>query len=480
MAGRILIVDNVPTNRIILKVKLSSAFYEVIQALSGAEALDVAKDKQPAIIILSTDLGDMSAQDACARLKAAPDTAHIPVLIVTAQGDPEAKIAALKAGADEFLSKPIDELTLTARVRALMRARATTDELQRRDQTARALGFAEAPTPFVGPGKIALVGRTAEDAMTWRAGLRGMISDEIDIHSADRLMERVAAGDVADIYVLSADIHEARDGLRLVSDIRAREATRSAGIVVVHAAQDREEAVMALDLGANDILTRGSDPEEMALRLRCQMRRKKETDMLRSSVHEQLRMAMIDPLTGLYNRRYALPYLSQIAERSAEKGQNFAIMLVDLDRFKTVNDIHGHTVGDRVLKEVANRMRACLRGIDLVARFGGEEFLISMPMTTLMEARRVAERLREAICATPVAQAVDGSPVTVSASIGLAMGGAAMIAPPTRPLTPSIGGSYTQDTDLEGIDMLIRIADRALYDAKAEGRNQVTLGSHAA
>ncbi|MFT6169538.1 MAG: two-component system cell cycle response regulator [Celeribacter sp.] len=458
MAGRILIVDNVPTNRIILKVKLSSAFYEVIQAASGHDALLRAADSQPEIIILDTDLGDMTAHEACAQLKANSATCHIPILIATPSGDTEAKIAALKAGADEFLAKPIDELTLTARVRALMRARATTDELRRRDETARTLGFAEAPASFSTPGKIALIGRTAEDAMTWRAGLRGLVSDDIEIVVADRLLETIAAGNAADLYVISSDIFGNTNGLRLIADIRARQITRSAGIVVVHGRQDRKEAIMALDLGANDIITRGADPEELALRLRSQMRRKKEADVLRISVDEGLRLAMVDPLTGLYNRRYAMPHLAQISEQSAKSNQNFAIMLIDLDRFKTINDTFGHCVGDQVLTEVAKRMRENMRGIDLVARFGGEEFLICMPMTTLMEARTAAERLRSVICATPVAMSTEGAPVSVSASIGLSMGG---------------------DSNAS-IETLLQISDRALYDAKAEGRNQVTLGSHAA
>lgn len=458
MAGRILIVDNVPTNRIILKVKLSSAFYEVIQAASGHDAVLRARESQPDIIILDTDLGDMNAHDTCAQLKADPVTCHIPVLITTPAGDTEAKIAALKAGADEFLSKPIDELTLTARVRALMRARATTDELRRRDQTARSFGFAEAPFGFTTLGKIALVGRTPEDAMIWRAGLRGLVSDDIEIIAADHFLETIAGGNAADIYVISSDIFGDTNGLRLIADIRARPNTRFAGVVVVHGPQDRKEAVMALDLGANDIITRGADPEELALRLRSQMRRKKEADVLRSSVDEGLRLAMIDPLTGLYNRRYALPHMTQISQESAKAGQNFALMLIDLDRFKTINDTFGHGIGDEVLIEVAKRLRNTLRGIDLIARFGGEEFLICMPMTTLVEARSTAERLRTAICGTPMTQTSDGTPVSISASIGLTMGGQTHAS----------------------IETLLEISDRALYDAKAEGRNQVTLGSHAA
>lgn len=458
MAGRILIVDNVPTSRIILKVKLSKAFYEVMQAASGREAMACAIKDQPDIIILDTDLGDMSAHELCALLKSTPATRYVPVLIATPADDTEAKIAALKAGADEFLTKPIDEPTLIARVRALMRALATTDELRRRNNTAHALGFAEAPASFTAPGKISLVGRNAEDAMTWRAGLRGLINDDIDIVHADRLLETIANGHAADVYLISSDMSDGGSGLRLIADIRARHNTRSAGIVVVHEDQNRDDAVMALDLGANDVITRGSDPEEMALRLRSQMRRKIQADVLRTSVDEDLRLAMMDPLTGLYNRRYALPYLTQVMQQSVVSGQHFAIMLIDLDHFKGVNDTFGHAIGDQVLTEVAKRLRDNMRGIDLIARFGGEEFLICMPMTSLVQARAAAERVRSVLCATPVATAADGTLVSTSASIGLSMGG----------------------TKHVGIETLLEIADRALYHAKAEGRNQVTLGSYAA
>ncbi|RPE72021.1 response regulator receiver modulated diguanylate cyclase [Pacificibacter maritimus] len=463
MAGRILIVDNVPTNRIILKVKLSSAFYEVIQAASGRDAMMRAKQDQPDIIILDTNLGDMTAHEACAQLKADPITCDIPVLIATPAADTEAKIAALKAGADEFLTKPIDELTLTARVRALLRARSTTHELRRRNETARTLGFAEAPVNFTMPGKIVLVGRNPEDAMTWRAGLRGLVQDTIEISQADRVIEKIAADDAADVYLISADIMGSTGGLSLISDIRARANTRFAGIVVVHGAQDRKEAIMALDLGANDIITRGADPEEMALRLRSQMRSKKEADALRSTIDEGLRLAMVDPLTGLYNRRYALPHIAQIAQASNQAGQNFALMLLDLDRFKRINDTYGHAVGDEVLKEVALRMQKCLRSVDLVARYGGEEFLICLPQISLRDARITAERIRAAICDTAVTVTAQGDPVMSSVSIGLAMGGA-----------PD-GTPVQHDTQA-----LLDIADRALYDAKAEGRNQVTLGPFAA
>ncbi|WP_417275271.1 diguanylate cyclase [Celeribacter halophilus] len=461
MAGRILIADNVPTNRIILKVKLSAAFYDVTQASSGEEALALACDKRPNLIILDSDLGDMSGDEACRRLKSDPRTRHIPVAIITPPQRPDAKISALKAGADEFLSKPLDELTLNARVRTLMRASATSEELRRRNETAHALGFSEAAQSYETPGRITLIGSTTEEAMSWRAGLKGMVHDDITIERADHVLEAIYHGDVSDLYVVAAQAGGSRDGLRLISDLRARQATRNAGIVVVHGQQDRHEALMALDLGANDLITRGADPEEMALRLRTQMRRKKEADLLTLTLDEGLRLATRDKLTGLYNRHYAIPHLENMIEQARENQKHFAVMLIDIDKFKAVNDTFGHGVGDAVLVEVAKRLRDTLRSMDLLARFGGEEFLVCMPMTSLVEARTVAERLRTAICSQPATVTADGTPVTVSASIGLAMGGASGPAP-------------------SDIDTLLEIADRALYAAKAEGRNQVTLGSYAA
>lgn len=461
MTGRILIADKVPTNRIILKVKLSAAYYEVTQAANGADLLTKARDTRPNLIILDQALGDMTGFDACRALKADPVTAHIPVAIITPRADTQAKIAALKAGADEFLTKPLDELTLTARVRALMRASATADELRRRMETAKALGFAEAPATFETRGTVTLVGSTVEEAQVWRAGLRSLTDDAVTIKRADTLLETVLRGDTTDLYVISAGC-ERTDGLRLLADLRASAETRHAGIVVVHGDQDRREALMALDLGANDIITRSADPEEMALRLRTLMRRKKDADRLRATLDEGLKLATTDPLTGLYNRRYALPHLDKIARESATTGNHFALLLLDIDRFKAINDTYGHGIGDEVLVEVAARMRANLRGMDMIARFGGEEFLIGLPLISLVGARDTAERLRAAICALPLAYTADGAPVTASVSIGLAMGGAntGEVPPP--------------------IETLINIADRALFAAKAEGRNQVTLGSHAA
>jgi len=193
------------------------------------------------------------------------------------------------------------------------------------------------------------------------------------------------------------------------------------------------------------------------------LRRKRADDRLRASVQDGLRLAVIDPLTGLYNRRYAAARLTAIAEAAAAEGGEFAVMVVDLDRFKSVNDHWGHAAGDAVLVEVARRLGQSLRSGDLLARIGGEEFLAALPATGLTEGRIVAERLCHAVEETPV-QLPGGAGIAVTVSIGLAVGRAPGAGVPLR------------DTMRDTVDR----ADRALLAAKSAGRNQVTISRSAA
>jgi two-component system cell cycle response regulator len=245
-----------------------------------------------------------------------------------------------------------------------------------------------------------------------------------------------------------------------LSELRSRPKTKHSAILMMIPKDAREKSATALDLGANDLMIDGIDPEEMALRLKTQIRRKRQSDRLRETVRDGLRLAVIDPLTGLYNRRYAEPHLLRIAERARETGRPFAVMVLDLDRFKTINDTYGHSAGDVVLQEVAARIKDNLRGVDMVARIGGEEFLVVMPDTQLDQARMAAERLCRVVNEAPVATPNTQTAIPVSLSIGVAMGG-------------------LRD-DTQSVEQLIEFADRALYAAKSDGRNQVTFSRSAA
>lgn len=460
MSGRILIVDDVATNRIVLKVKLMAVSYQVLQASSGTDALECARRDMPDLILLDQSLPDMNGVEVCKRLKDNPETVHIPIIIITDSTDNSTKISALRAGVDEFMAKPLDELNLLARVRSLLRARDTVEELRLRDSTARELGFAEAEAGFTPPATIAMIAAMPVTSVAWKSALGKKFRHKAIVVNKEQALSHSAATPAADVFVIACDLAKPDEGLRLMSELRSRADTRHSAVVIVIPKGENGKSATALDLGANDVMFEGFDPEEMTLRLKAQIKRKKQADQLRETVRDGLRMAVIDPLTGLYNRRYAMPHLARIAERAKSTERTYAIMVLDLDRFKSINDTYGHAAGDIVLQEVANRIKENLRGVDMVARIGGEEFLVAMPDTHLNEARLAAERLCRVIDDRPVDLADDKGHVDVSLSIGVAMGGL--------------------HDDMRSVDQLIESADQALYLAKSDGRNKVTFSQAAA
>lgn len=457
VAGKVLIVDDVATNRIVLKVKLAAAYYETVQAAAGAEALRIARETRPDLILLDVELPDMSGIKVCEALRADPRTHDIPVIMITAFHDFDRKMEALAAGADDIFWKPLDETVLLARMRSLLRARETDEQLGLRDSTYREHGLAEPMQPFSGPAVVGLIAERPATAHGWKRDLAGHLDAALVVLDREAALGDTSRGPAPDVFVVTADLARPGDGLRLMSDLRARAGTRFSSVCVMLPAGARDIAAVALDLGASDLIEAEAEPLEMALRIRTQIARKRQSDRLRASVADGLKLAMTDPLTGLHNRRYALPHLARIAERARTAGRQFAVMVLDLDRFKSVNDTFGHAAGDAVLVSVAEQLKTSLRAVDLVARIGGEEFLVALPDTTLDAARATAERLRRVIGGKDVTLG-DGRTVGVTLSIGLAMGG----------------------IDATSVETLLERADRALLGSKAEGRNQVTIGPQAA
>lgn len=460
MAGKILIVDDVATNRIVLKVKLSGARYETVQAGTGQEALRLVTLELPDLVLLDVQLPDISGIEVCRRLKSSPLTRNLPVIMVTAFPSPETRLEALRAGADDFIVKPFEELTLLARLRSLMRMRETDEELRLRENTCHELGFTEPPMPMAEqPAVICLVAPDRETCFGWKNAMsRFLPQDTLRVLDYNEALTAAAEMPPPDAYVISADLARPGEGLRLMSELRSRAGSRHAVICIAVREGARETSAVSLDLGASDLTpAKLSDPafaEEAALRLRAHITRKRRHDRQRERVADGLRLALVDPLTGLYNRRYAMPHVARLAERSRHSGRHFAVMVLDIDRFKSVNDTYGHAAGDRVLVEVARRLTTNLRQVDLVARVGGEEFLIAMPETSLDAARATAERLCRVMEETPF-ELAEGHELRITVSIGLALG----------------GGHAATGT----VDQVINQADHALMGSKAEGRNQVKI-----
>jgi two-component system cell cycle response regulator len=193
------------------------------------------------------------------------------------------------------------------------------------------------------------------------------------------------------------------------------------------------------------------DKNELLARARTQIRKRRYTDHLRDNVQNSIEMAITDPLTGLHNRRYMESHLTTLAEQASLRAKPLALMMLDIDYFKSINDRYGHDAGDDVLREFAVRIRKSIRGIDLACRYGGEEFVIVMPETDLHVAGMVAERLRRSIAGEPFAIEKGARRIEVTISIGIS----------------------TLETKGEAIGDVLKRADQALYRAKNDGRNRV-------
>ncbi len=458
MTGRILIADDVATNRIVLKVKLEAAFYTAILAANGAQALHKAISEQPDLILLDLTLPDMTGSDVLRQLRENPMTAAIPVIVLSASHDAAARMDALAAGADDFLTKPVANGILMARLRNLMRARSGIDGYALGAEMHMMPGLAEQSATFTQAARVGLISDRPEQAMRWRRELPLVFPCDYTVLSIEQALSDTADSgtDVQDIYLIDTHLGTGTGALPLVSDLRSRGPSRHAAICLMGQSMDADRTAMAFDIGTNDIILAHVPHQEVGLRLQTLLTRKRAADRVRASVSDGLRMAMIDPLTGLYNRRYALPHLSRVADAAAEDGSVFAVMVVDLDRFKSVNDRYGHATGDQVLADVALRLSTNLRAGDMIARIGGEEFLAVLPNTTHHEARLVAERLCERIKERAVVL-TDGTAVPVTVSIGLAFSGTA-----------------------QSVAEIVDEADQALLRSKSAGRDRVTISLSAA
>lgn len=458
MSGRILIADSVAAERIVLQARLASQAYEVTQATTKAEMVRQVCRNAPDVVCLSAPLDGEDAPTLVASLRALPGAADLPVLLRMQAGDGRsARLAALRAGADALVCAGAGHALLGARIRNLMRRSASAAELA---EATSGPGLAEAPTRFTPAGRVLLVAPDPTTGAAWRASLASRIRGEIRVLDEQGALTGVRGSAAPDAIVVAENPVAPERALQLVSELRCRGTTMRAAILLVQSQPGWGRAVTALDIGIDDVIETGFDAAEVALRLRRALARKAREDRARAALRDGVRLAVTDPLTGLFNRRYAMARLEHIAAEAQRTRQGFAVLAMDLDRFKAINDRHGHPAGDTTLVETARRMIECLRQDDLLARIGGEEFLAVLRGCSLEQATRAADRIRRAICERPV-RLPNGQEIAVTLSIGLV-------------LSDGSQGSGTE------ADALLAQADRALYAAKSDGRNQVTVSSHAA
>jgi len=451
MSARVLVVDDILPNVKLLEAKLTAEYYDVITATNGTEALEKVTAESPDLVLLDVMMPGMDGFEVCTRIKSDANVSHIPVVMVTALTDAQDRVRGLESGADDFLSKPINDTALMARVRSLVRLKMALDEWRVRENTANQLGVVDESSNVMDESaenaKILVIEDKDFECRKIEETLQVDHDEPMFASSGVEAMEKLSSMET-DLIIVSLNL-VGEDGLRLVSHLKSNERTRQVPIVMIGENDDMDRIAHGLEIGAHDYIIRPVDKNELLARVRTQVRRKRFQERLRATYEISLSMALTDSLTELYNRRYLEVHLEKLLNKNYENNKTLAVLVLDIDHFKAVNDTHGHNVGDEVLKEFANRLKDKLRSFDLVARLGGEEFVVILPDVSKERAYMVAERLRMAISEEPFKCSVPEGQLSITTSIGGAL------IPPEQ----------------HSVEDVIKRADKELYAAKDAGRN---------
>ncbi len=452
MSARILVVDDILPNVKLLEAKLSAEYYDVLTAMNGEEALKKVESESPDLVLLDVMMPGMDGFEVCTRIKENPLTAHIPVVMVTALTDANDKVRGLQAGADDFLSKPINDMALMARVRSLVRLKMTTDEWRIRENTANQLGIVgETSSVMTQSAEKATILLIEDRDFELSKVQEVLLEDKHTTMVAERGTDAMELSSTHDFELIIVSLNlEHEDGLRLCSHLKSNERTRSVPMLMIAGQDDMGRLAHGLEIGAHDYILRPVEKNELLARVRTQIRRRRFQERLRDSYEISLSMALTDSLTGLYNRRYLEVHLEKLLKKNQESKKSLAVLMIDIDHFKPVNDTHGHNIGDEVLKIFAKRLQDNLRSFDLVARLGGEEFVAILPDVSEARAHHVAERLRRSI---------SEDVFTVGASEPLK-------------ISTSVGGALI-DFQPHTVQEALERADKMLYQAKEGGRDCV-------
>lgn len=431
----ILVVDDNPLNIGVIVDHLEVQNYDVLVALGGLEALERVRYVTPDLILLDVMMPELDGFETCRRLKQQAGTRDVPVIFMTALTDLDSKIAAFNAGGVDYVTKPFQITELLARVRTHLALHQTQSELKDEVRARQTIEVSLRESEL----RHRRLFETAGDGILVFDGATGLIND-VNTRYTDLL------GGSAD-------------------DLRGRKATdvlngytQGMGTAIVDALSDHTEARW------DDWSWQHPDGTDVSVEIvgatyhagdrllaQCSFRDIRDRKEAEARVRY---LALHDSLTGLPNRTLLMDRLGQsMAHVRRHQGQ-VALLLLDLDHFKHINDSLGHLVGDGLLEEVAKRLRSVLRELDTPARLGGDEFVIAASgISCAADAEGLAERVLD--CFRPVAHVL-GYNLRINASIGISL--------------------YPGDGDTPVA--LLQAADTAMYQAKKKGRGQYRLFSH--
>ncbi|MFV9845837.1 MAG: PleD family two-component system response regulator, partial [Rickettsia aeschlimannii] len=400
------------------------------------------------IILLDVMMPEIDGFEVCKTIKTDPETTHIPVVMITALSDIDDRVKGLEAGADEFLTKPINDTALFVRLKSLSRMKSLIDELKLRNSTNALLGVTniEMHDTFADK-KILLINDDVVQAKNIKQMLLKITQNVKVISNSDEL--DIINEYTPDLVIISSTL-ENDDPLRISVILRGK-AEISGVVIILQIDEDGMPLVVkGIELGINDYFVYPIEESELLARIRTQLKRKQYQDNLRNDLEQSVNLAAKDGLTGLFNRRYFDIHLKQMIEKANKESIKLYLLMCDIDNFKYINDTYGHQAGDKVLTIVSRILKNTLRVTDLIARFGGEEFTILLTDIDISKAIETAERVRVKI------EYMDF-----------------YIEDQIEPLKNTISIGVTKYKKEESIESFIERADKAMYEAKTTGKNKV-------
>jgi two-component system cell cycle response regulator len=449
MTAKILIVDDINFNVELLEEKMRKEHYDVYKAFDGQQALEVAKDIKPDIILMDVMMPVMNGLTAIKAMRSTPDISLIPIIIITALHSQEDKVRGLLHGADEYITKPINYLILNARIKSLLRLKFTTDEFMLRIKVNKELAVLSDDCGLMLESelkneKILLIDDDVEQKNIIFNGLKdkGFIVDNCSNP------KNIAFKTLEKKYSLIIVNMELRDvnAMELCMKIQNNTETKHVPLLILIDKYDEKGLINSLEAGVNDYVCTPLDFNELYAKASLQIKKFKYQENIKFLY---IKGVVKDGLTGLYNRKYLEFYCNRILKQQDQLKQ-YILCMLDVDNFKKVNDTYGHTTGDNVLKHIAQVILDVVREVDLVARFGGDEFVIILHKVTKEKAVLISERIQNRIMKSELLDFSGKNKVTYTVSVGV---------------YEIKKGDNTQNA--------IDRADKNLYVAKKAGKNLV-------
>jgi len=418
---KVLVVDDAKTNVKQIKEMLPPDLYEVLEAYNGIDALKIARNEIPDVIFLDIIMPDIDGYEVTRRLKADSNTKDIPIVMVTALDGSDDRVKGLEAGAEDVLAKPVNRVEVIARTRSMIRLREFQTQLSIRDQAAE--HFAKPASGCSAQEKkdnptVLLVEDNEQDLDLFKCYLEG---SRYRVHVARSGQEALDILERRHIDLVLLDILlPDMDGFQVFSRMKNSDLTKDVPVIIVTALSDLENKVKGINLGVDDYLIKPIDSREVNARIEVLLKKKSYIERLTLEYQAAMNSAVKDGLTGLYNHEYFMKFLDLELKRARRFQYPVSLAMIDIDNFRDYNKMFGHLVGNVVIREVAEILISSFREIDLVARYGGDEFSVVLPYCGEEEFSRITERVQKQMAAHSFAGGNGRNSVSVSVSIGYA------------------------------------------------------------